>query len=41
MEFNIQGKVSFNVDFDVEVSCEDKALIVAKEAIKGYIFKYK
>lgn len=33
MEFNIQGKVSFEVDFDIEANSEEEAIELAKERI--------
>jgi len=36
MEFNIQGKVSFNVNFDIEADSEEEALELAKEQLKDY-----
>jgi hypothetical protein len=33
MEYNIQGKVSFNVDFDIEANSEEEAIELAKERI--------
>ncbi len=36
MEYNIQGKVSFEVDFDIEASTEEEALELAKEQLNDY-----
>lgn len=36
MEYNIQGEVKFNVDFDVEANSEEEALELAKEALRDF-----
>jgi hypothetical protein len=36
MEFNIYGKVTFNVDFDIEANDDETAMNIAKEKILDY-----
>ncbi|MBO6184222.1 MAG: hypothetical protein J6O88_05930 [Chryseobacterium sp.] len=36
MEFNIHGKISFRVDFDIEAETEEEALKKAKEQLQDY-----
>lgn len=36
MEFNIYGKISFSVDFDIEADNETEALAKATERIMDY-----
>lgn len=33
MEYNIQGKVFFDIDFDIEANSEEEAIELAKERI--------
>ena len=36
MEYNIQGKVSFNINFDVEANSEKEAFELAIEELRDY-----
>lgn len=36
MEYNIQGKITFNVDLDIEANSEEESLELAKEQLKDY-----
>ena len=36
MEYNIQGKITFNIDLDIEANSEEESLELAKEQLKDY-----
>ncbi len=36
MEFSIQGKISFEVEFDIEANSEEEAIKLAIEELKDY-----
>jgi len=36
MEYNIQGKVSFNIDYDIEADSEEEALKAFEYQLKDY-----